>query len=749
MANWAVVVGVDRYWRKDACLKGAVNDALNFTEWLVASGEVPNQNVFLLLGPDDDRPLPRQALRPTRDNIIQLIDRLALKSGSAGERLYFYYAGHGLSTGGRLQQALLPENFTDRDTQQSFSLESLRDYYATTQFREQFFFIDACRNVPWEGEFKIGEWPRPQQRPAGAAAPQQFVFLATSPGVKAVELLEAGNERGAFSDALLRAVRGEAKVWDEATKQHVVRVSDALSFIQRIVADRRLAIDASIRDLIQIPRSDGEHDAGADPVIAVIPEATTAVLTDAYNALQIEARRIEQLIRNPSGVGPFDQHAEEIQLRFNPYLDELKDRLGELELAIASGELRTAWHIYGEVRSWRLPVLANDLLAAIGGFYLRDQGLDDARLPARDDAGDAPPGERLSYAMLAERLVREDLMARTGEEAPPVLIVGEERPDVTGAVIRLRFPAWDIWNLPLTAHDYGYILARRRNTVRKLEPFSKFADEICDRIDPRKYDSLSDIEGPGYFPAEVNQFWRGYYEQSGGNDGRTLIDREKQRLVLLQEQQERLVCRLFADTFATLFGGPAYLYSVLHLRFWPNTAVHSEMLPFPDRFVFGMQILERMNNAPGRPRKVFDQALTQLQDMWVQAWRDSNLESTYDEIAGRYKAWVDSLYECFVRYGKSIERTYEFFTEAQLLAKVLRDPGTHESHKPTSRPNAWVVLNAAWLARAECSTTPELEDLMRNALSLLDKKDSRLIKLPRASRPGAALSGMPQDPRAG
>jgi hypothetical protein len=742
MARVAIVIGIDKYWDPDVSLTGAVSDALKFREWVTAHGGVDEQNVFLLLGPVNETELAYPSKRPTRLAIIDAIDKVLTGSWASPERLYFYFAGHGLSSNvdGYSEQAILPEDFSDRDTQQSFSWRSLLNEFAASRFQEQFFFIDACRNIPWRRPFKIGEWPRPHRQPP-ERRPQQFVFLATSPGVEAVEvetLAEAGGapieSGGAFTEALLKAVRGDAKQWDPTTKQDVVRVSHALSFIKEAVERQRLDVSEGRRALIQIPREAGEHDAGADPIIAVIPSAQTVLLTDAFNALRVEAERLEKLIRNPEPL-PLAAHATDIQSRFNPYLGELNDRIADIERALQDGQLRDAWRMYAEVRSSQLPALANDLLAAIGGFYLRDHQLDDARVQQSDEESEDPA---LSYAALAERIVREDLMVRTGEDPPPVLIVGEERPEVTGAVIRLRFPAWDIWNLPLIAHDYGYILARRRDRIPKLEPFRQFAGEIRTRIDPRKYESLAAIEGPGYFSADVSHFWKKYYDQSPVPEPRALTGRDLQRLGTLQDQQDRLACRLFADTFATMFAGPAYLYSLLHLRFCPNYSTVGEMLPFPDRFVFALQVLTRMNNESGRFRKTFDQALSQLRDIFRDACRDAVLEFDADSLELRYRDWVEKLYNCLDRYRKTGFQTFEFFIEAQTLAKVLADPITHDAFKPAVRPSVWTVLNAAWLARSQSSSDAQLQEVVRNALSLLGPGHSPLIKV-KASRPPAAV----------
>jgi hypothetical protein len=740
MSNWAIVIGIDQYWNPKACLKGAVADALAFGEWLVQQGEVPKRNLYYLLGPDDERKIPPglDSVRPTSDKFVETIDQLSLKSGLEGERFYFYYSGHGLSCrqDGRDEQALVPEDFTDRLTTKSFSLRSLRDYFAVTQFRDQFFFIDACRNIPWQGEFRIGEWPRPVSRNPGLPAPQQIVFFATSPGVQAKEIGEAGNERGAFTDALLKGLKGQAQAWDDGLHQYAVRVNGLFIFIRETVTTSRLLVqDKVARKLIQIPGFETEHgeQPDIDPVLARFPllKAGSGLLLDAYEALQAEFSRIEQLIQSPGASGPLGSHLGEIQPRFNPHLLEFQEKLGKIERATEQGDLRQAWQDYGEARSHLLPALANDLLAAIGGFYLRDHRLDDAGI-------DVGRTDTLSFAKLAESLVKDDLMGRTGEQAYPVLIVGEERPDVSGAVIRLRFPAWDIWNLPLTAHEYGYILSRKRG-VERLGVFYSFCKRIREEVNPSTHELSFDPDTAQCLLPEVHQFWNAYNAQPAEQDRKTFIERNQHKLAFLQGQQERFICRLFADAFATLFCGPAYLYALLHLRFWPDAAVPPDMPPFTDRFVFALEILRRMHETPkaehpARFRARFGEVIRNLVDLWGVARKGAAVEGSDDDLAQRYKKWVDEIYACFDNYKVSIEKTYEFWNLSQNLEKVLRKPQENRELWPKAPPNVWVVLNAAWRARSDCARG-ELAGVIRNALSLLDKADASLIRKSTLDRP--------------
>ena len=62
-SNWiAFVIGIDRYdWNPNAHLNGAVQDALGMTKWLFdpQGGNVPPNNLFLLLSPTEHDVLPK------------------------------------------------------------------------------------------------------------------------------------------------------------------------------------------------------------------------------------------------------------------------------------------------------------------------------------------------------------------------------------------------------------------------------------------------------------------------------------------------------------------------------------------------------------------------------------------------------------------------------------------------------------------------------------------------------------------
>ena len=280
--NWAVVIGVDRYWSEQASLHGAVNDALAMRTWLLdpVGGNVPEQQLMLLLSPQQDRKLDVAFIEATKDNINLAINDLMLLSKGQGERLYFFFAGHGLTArvANRDENALVTTGFNAVNTDHSIALRSLWEFFETTQFRDQFFFVDACRNVPpWEKhEFEIGRWTLPRSRDPGTPPVQQFILYATSPGLRAVEVRDVpGAEHGAFTRALLDGLGGDgaAKAWSWERENYEIRWDRLVDYVRkRVEAEKREAGDAA--GPLQVPQDTGSRGVPGrdrDAVIVSLP----------------------------------------------------------------------------------------------------------------------------------------------------------------------------------------------------------------------------------------------------------------------------------------------------------------------------------------------------------------------------------------------------------------------------------------------------------------------------------------------
>jgi Caspase domain len=274
--NWAIVIGVDEYWSEGAHLHGAVNDALAMREWLLdpVGGAVPKEQLLLLVSPRPGvEPSPELAeatksmnVKATKDNINIAINDLMLSSKGEGERLFFFFAGHGLTArvSNRDEDALVTTGFNAVNTDHSIALRSLWEFFETTQFRDQFFFVDACRNVPeWEtNEFEIGRWTLPRSRDPGKPPVQQFVLYATSPGLRAAEVRdEPGAEHGAFTRPLLDGLAGDgaAKAWSWQRSCYEVRWERLVDYVKTRVERETHDVGGGGSRQFQVPQDAGSR----------------------------------------------------------------------------------------------------------------------------------------------------------------------------------------------------------------------------------------------------------------------------------------------------------------------------------------------------------------------------------------------------------------------------------------------------------------------------------------------------------
>lgn len=247
MANWAIVIGINEYWTPSARLTGAINDAINMVEWLTDAkgGNVPLRNLFFM-----SRPTPQAVLSAdieqydaTWENLVRVINRLVTKSGRKGERLFFYFSGHGLTNHENFsdEQAIIMADFEDMFPNKAALLRSIYEFFQATQFKEQFFIIDACRNMlNWKNEFHTGPLPKVAQADAQQQPPVQYRLFATSPKLRAVDL----GEKGAFTEVLLKGLRGsgKAKIYLKDSDEYAISVDRLFNYVESEVLKKALNV---------------------------------------------------------------------------------------------------------------------------------------------------------------------------------------------------------------------------------------------------------------------------------------------------------------------------------------------------------------------------------------------------------------------------------------------------------------------------------------------------------------------------
>src|SRR5688572_32811335 len=104
--------------------------------------------MFTLLGRRKDDADGIDAKLPTRDNVLGAVNDLMAKSGGVGERLYFFFSGHGITStyASREETAIVLPGVDERHPTQTLAVRSIIEFFETTRFQDQFFFFDACRS---------------------------------------------------------------------------------------------------------------------------------------------------------------------------------------------------------------------------------------------------------------------------------------------------------------------------------------------------------------------------------------------------------------------------------------------------------------------------------------------------------------------------------------------------------------------------------------------------------------------------
>jgi hypothetical protein len=261
---WAIVIGIDDYGggKGTPNLRSAVYDAEVFARWLVKHVQAPKKQVKTLMGrrAKDGSP-DRRELRPTKDNVLQVISEVMAESEGGGERLYFFFGGHGMTAkyANREESALVFPGIEKDHPFQTLAVRSIAEFFETTRFLDQFFFIDACRSPLESSHAKIGAWQIPRRREPGQDPPQQFIFFATSPGRTAKDAVWP-REHSAFSKPLMAGLEGQgtAKAWSWERSCYEVRWERLAAYVtEQMRAKRQESESGEVKYPFQIPQDIG------------------------------------------------------------------------------------------------------------------------------------------------------------------------------------------------------------------------------------------------------------------------------------------------------------------------------------------------------------------------------------------------------------------------------------------------------------------------------------------------------------
>jgi hypothetical protein len=223
----AVVIGIDEYATQP--LTSAVNDACAMRDALVRLGLVGPDDVVLLTAPSE-----AGAGAPTRKAILGAL--YPFYNGTRQvDRLFVCYSGHGLmayADNARTQArtALVPVDVTnlDSDGDLLIDLESVLAHFRLAGPLEQFFFVDACRDLAYE------------QHPAMTSS---LGWTAIPPGperaqatVYAVPLL--GQARGESGGRGVMTQQGIALDYSDDLRAYVVSPESVAAYAKKRVLEQ-------------------------------------------------------------------------------------------------------------------------------------------------------------------------------------------------------------------------------------------------------------------------------------------------------------------------------------------------------------------------------------------------------------------------------------------------------------------------------------------------------------------------------
>ena len=191
--------------------------------------------------------------------------------------------------------------------------------------------------------------------------------------------------------------------------------------------------------------------------------------------------------------------------------------------------------------------LEEETLSFLGSVLIRQDGLD--REPhSLTGNGDGP-----SLCALADRLLAE-YEERTGLAWNSRTILGPGAlVDLDTEIIRIRFPDWSLWSLPIVAHEFAHVVARVTPHFRDLQrnyPYTLTTDEaVAARLSAQLEELFADIFatyscGPAFAAAMIAL----HFDPVTAHAGRRNHPTHRQRV--------DVICQTLAAMEAASEGGP-------------------------------------------------------------------------------------------------------------------------------------------------------------------------------------------------
>lgn len=299
--------------------------------------------------------------------------------------------------------------------------------------------------------------------------------------------------------------------------------------------------------------------------------------------------------------------------------------------------MHEAWNLYSSKAHPDSEAVVAEYLDFLGGLAMRDTGYDGG------------------ICRLADQLIRSCGRLPGGFIWGSLTIPTQREAwtETLARIIRLGFPEWTIWALPLTAHEFGHVAIVRREPI------------------------LHGIE-------------------NSGMDG--------------QGQHEMRMC--LADAFAAYVMGPAYACALILLRLDPLPSSVDEGGRLADlRARTVLSMLRRMNDMARPTQLPYEGIIGRLETAWETALSQANalrvptgqasaarVVVVSDDDRARVDRWTKLVAESL---GPSYAFPVAAWPQVEEWLKKLRCGADLSKFEVRPEDELRYVLNAAWLCRIE------------------------------------------------
>jgi hypothetical protein len=278
MADRALVIGIDNYANPDWKLRAAVRDAVAFAKWVTepGAGRATPETLTLLLAPEPARPVTDLPYLPA-DSTTIMKALVALEGGGAvgADRLWVFYAGHGLAPSGSGPDEaplIVPCDTEDIDLLRRFPI----DLHATMRKMQvrppklQFWFVDACRGIVDSEDLVATQTAFFFDLKNAAATSLQAAHFATTAG----KLANETGLHGLFGGALAAGLAGQGPKLRPAaaTGDFELTLSALTDFTRKAMKEKAVELNRRPEELpTQEPWLTMSGDLGGE-VLARFPE---------------------------------------------------------------------------------------------------------------------------------------------------------------------------------------------------------------------------------------------------------------------------------------------------------------------------------------------------------------------------------------------------------------------------------------------------------------------------------------------